>query len=224
MKTLRFLTVVLASAVLLGQTRLDSNQMRNDLFAGMTGNPDALKRMKDSSAKVLAENPDHAQALVWHGAATLGGFFIDAQKGNAQTSMGSLQQGIAEMDRAVSLAPDDLEVRIMRAVLYGPASREMPPNLADAMLEKTRTDLQHSFDLQRASLTLLGVHPLGELLQALADAYSRQGKKADAERYYRMIQTMLKDTEYARRADEWMKTREPLPAALTACVGCHVSK
>jgi DNA-binding LytR/AlgR family response regulator len=50
------------------------------------------------------------------------------------------------MDRAVSLAPDDIEVRIIRAVLYQPASRQMPPSFAEGMLEKARTDFQRTFD------------------------------------------------------------------------------
>ena len=97
------------------------------------------------------------------------------------------------MDRAVALAPDDIEVRIMRAVLYAPASRRMPSPFSETMLEKARTDLQRTFDLQQSELAQLGTHPLGELLQALADAYSRQGKKNEAEKFYRMIQSMLKD-------------------------------
>ena len=96
----------------------------------MAGNADALKRMNEASSKVLAANPDHAQALLWHGTATLAEFFMDAQKGKAQSGMGNLQKGTAEMDRAVLLAPNDLEVRIMRAVLYAPASRQMPDQYA----------------------------------------------------------------------------------------------
>jgi hypothetical protein len=92
------------------------------------------------------------------------------------------------------------------------------------MLEKARTDLQHVYDLQQSHLSELGTHPLGELLQALADANSRQGKTEDAEKYYRLIQTMLKDTEYAKRAGEWMKTKQPLSEAQTNCIGCHVRK
>ena len=224
MKVLRLLLVTVAAGSLLAQARLDSNQMRNDLFAAMAGNADAFKRMNEASSNVLATNPDHAQALMWHGAATLGEFFMEAQKGKAQSAMGSFQKGTAEMDRAVSLAPNDLEVRIMRAVLYAPASREMPPPFAEPLLEKARADFQHTFDIQQAELAQLGTHPLGELLQGLGDAYSRQGKTGDAEKYYRMIQSMLKNTEYARRADEWMKTRQPLPAEKTACVGCHVAR
>ena len=224
MKATRLLIVLVTAGALQAQARLDSNQMRNDLFAAMGGKPDALKRMLDTSQKLLDQNPDHAQALVWHGAATIGSFFMEAQKGNAQAAMSIFQKGAADMDRAVSLAPDDIEVRILRSVLYGPASRQFPLPLAQDMLEKARTDLQHAYDLQQSHLSELGTHPLGELLQALADANSRQGRTDNAEKYYRLIQTMLKDTEYARRAGEWMKTKQPLPEAQTNCVGCHVHR
>jgi len=39
-----------------------------------------------------------------------------------------------------------------------------------------------------------------------------------------MIQTKLPDTEYARRADRWMTTKQALPAEQTACVGCHLQR
>jgi tetratricopeptide (TPR) repeat protein len=221
MKTIQTLMVVLMAGSLLAQDRLDSNQMRSDLFAAMAGSPERLQNMLDASGKILARNPDHAQALLWHGAATLGGFFAEAQKGNVMAAMPAFGKAEAEMDRAVSLAPNDLEIRVVRAVLYAPASRHMPPPYSERLLEKTRADFQHTFDLQQEKLGELGTHPLGELLQGLGDTYSRQGKPADAEKYYRMIQTRLKSTEYARRADEWMRTKQPLPESQTQCIGCH---
>jgi tetratricopeptide (TPR) repeat protein len=221
MKTIRTLMVVLMAGTLLAQDRLDSTQMRNDLFAAMAGRPERLQNMLEASGKVLARTPDHAQALLWHGVATLAGFFGEAQKGNFQAAMPAFAKAEAEMDRAVSLAPNDLEIRVMRAVMYAPASRSMPPPYSERLLEKTRADFQHTFDLQQNKLAELGTHPLGELLQGLGDTYSRQGKTADAEKYYRLIQTRLKATEYARRADEWMKTKQPLPESQTQCVGCH---
>jgi hypothetical protein len=84
------------ATTLLAQIRLDSNQMRNDLFAAMAGNADALKRVLDATQKVLIENPDHAQALVWHGAAKLNGVFIEAEKGSSQAAMSKFQDGVAE--------------------------------------------------------------------------------------------------------------------------------
>ena len=100
MKTLRCFFVLLAAGTLMAQTRLDSNQMRNDLFAGMAGNADALKRISETSAKTLADNPDHAQALVWHGIATLGrilhaGAEGERASGNGKTSKKEPQQWIA---------------------------------------------------------------------------------------------------------------------------------
>jgi tetratricopeptide (TPR) repeat protein len=90
------------------------------------------------------------------------------------------------------------------------------------MLEKARSDFQRIFDLQQNELDGLGTHPLGELLQNLGDAYSRQGKPDEAEKYYRLIEARLEKTEYARRATVWLRTRQPLPLAETMCVGCHV--
>jgi tetratricopeptide (TPR) repeat protein len=224
MKVTRLLILVLAAGTLAAQVRLDGNKMRNDLFAAMAGNADALKRIIDSSEKMLTEHPDHAQAMMWHGIGVMGSFFQEAQKGNVQAAFPNFLKGAAEMDRAADLAPDDIEVRVLRGVLYRPASREVPPQLANGLLEKARTDFQHTFDLQKDHLAELGTHPLGELLQGLADIYSRQGKAADAEKYYGMMQSMLKDTEYAKRASEWMITKQPLPESRTQCVGCHMGR
>lgn len=224
MRITRLIAFVLTTGVLFAQARLDSNQMRNNLFAAMAGNPNALKPIFDASEKILAQNPDHAQALMWHGVATLAEFFGEAQKGNPQAAFPKFQKATEEMDRAVSLAPDDIEVRVLRAVLYSPASRSVPPAAASGLLEKASSDFQHTFDLQKNHLDQIGTHPLGELLQGLGDTYSRQGKADNAEKYYAMVQTMLKDTEYAARASEWMKTKQPLPEAKTACVGCHTNR
>ena len=198
--------------------------MRDDLFAALAGNGAAANRILEGSNKILASEPDNAEALLWHGVGTMTSFFLDAKEGNAQAAWPKLLKATSEMDRAVELAPDDIEVRVMRAVLYAPASRNLPPSLRDDFVEKARTDLQHTFDLQKDRLTEIGTHPLGELLQALADANSRQGKAAEAEKYYTMIQTMLKDTEYSKRASQWMTTKQPLPENRTACVGCHIAR
>jgi hypothetical protein len=221
----RFLMMtVVASAILHAQTSPDLHTMRDDLFAALAGNTAAVERILDGSSKILAHERENAEALLWHGVGTMASFILDAQKGNAQAAWPKLLKATSEMDRATTLAPDDIEVRVMRAVLYAPVSRNLPRELKDDFVEKTRTDLQHTFDLQKDHLTAIGTHPLGELLQGLADANSRQGKVAEAEKYYTMIQTMLKDTEYSKRASEWMATKQPLPADRTACVGCHIAR
>ena len=148
----RLIACVLMAGTLLAQVLLDTtDRIQNDFFAAVSGDPAALKRVVDACENLLRENPDHAQALVWHGAILLTGA---AQNPNTTTQAAArerFQQGVAEVDRAVELDADDVEVRVIRGV----------------------------------------------------------------------IQTKLKDTEYARRAAEWMKTKQPLPESQTGCVGCH---
>jgi hypothetical protein len=128
------------------------------------------------------------------------------------------------MHEAVALEPEDGLVRVLRGILLQQVSRQMPPPMQAPMLEHARSDFQFLFDAQADILDELGPHRLGELLQALGDVHSRQGRTADAERYYTMIQQRLPRTEYAARADEWMRTRQPLPGERTTCIGCHTAR
>ena len=42
-------------------------EVRNDFFAGFSGNKEALDRAMQKSEAVMAANPKHAEAMVWHG-------------------------------------------------------------------------------------------------------------------------------------------------------------
>ncbi|MBL8222740.1 MAG: hypothetical protein JNL62_26105, partial [Bryobacterales bacterium] len=42
--------------------------VRNDFFAGFAGDEAALERALRVSGETIANNPEHAEALVWHGA------------------------------------------------------------------------------------------------------------------------------------------------------------
>jgi hypothetical protein len=49
-------------------------------------------------------------------------------------------------------------------------------------------------------------------------------KPAEAQKFYELIQSKPPNSEYAKRASLWMETRQPLPTAQTACIGCHTGK
>jgi len=201
--------------------------VRNDFFAGFTGNPDALARGMKVCEEVLKGNPEHAEALVWHGA----GLFFQSgqlfQQGKSEEGMKLSARSMEEMDRAVALAPDHIGVRIPRGAALLAAARFMPDiPFRAGLFQRAIDDHQHVYDMQSKAGVLgkIGSHPLGELLQALGDTYSRTGNTARAEEYYRQVQTMLPNTEYARRAAKWMENKQPLNPAEAQCVGCHVSK
>jgi Tol biopolymer transport system component/mono/diheme cytochrome c family protein len=206
------------------QARLDQS-MTNDLLKGFGGDVPTLRRGLDAANKRLAESPDDAETLAWHGAAVLS---LNRQ-GNDGLDVGTIiqnfQRATADMDRAVKQEPDNPRVRMARGVVLQIETPFMP-RFANhpGLVENARADYQRLFDLRKDQLANLGSHRLGELLQGLGDLNSRQDKPDQAETYYRMMQSMLPGTEYAARASEWLKTRKPLPTERTTCIGCHEVK
>src|SRR6185369_2035569 len=88
--------------------------VREDFFAGFGGNDEALKRAMTKTEAALAEEPNHAEALVWHGA----GLYFQAgqlfRKGDMPAGQQLATKGLEEMDRAVALSPKSVGVRVPR--------------------------------------------------------------------------------------------------------------
>ena len=89
-------------------------EVRADFFAGFTGDETAFTRAMARCEEVLAGNPVHAEALVWHGSGTLNLAGRAFQRGDIKTGLELWTKGLAEMNKAVELAPDDVAVRIPR--------------------------------------------------------------------------------------------------------------
>ncbi len=203
-------------------TRFD-HQVRNDFFAGFAGNAEAFARAMATAEATLAAEPNHAEALVWHGS----GLYYQAgqafQKGDPQKGMELSTKGIAEMDRAVALAPDSIGVRIPRGAVLLTATRfQQGPHVAP-LLDRAMADYQHTYELQEKILDQLGTHPRGELLLGIADAANRLGDKEKAKRFYQRAVESLPDTVYARNAKEWLETGKLAPQK-AGCLGCHSGK
>ena len=225
---MRILVLVASGALtvvsLCAQEAFDHAAARAELFKGVAGDRQALEQLIVRADAFLDRNPGHAQALAWRGNAHFVLAGVEMRQGNAARSAEWAARGAAEMNDAVGRAPDDLAVRILRGTSYLAAVRIMPDiPVRSVYLEHARSDFQRALDIQAPRLASLGTHPQGELLLGLADAYSRQGKVADARRYYQLITSTLAGTVYATRAEKWLRTEEPLPAAEAACIGCHVS-
>jgi tetratricopeptide (TPR) repeat protein len=216
------LAILMSVVLLAAEGSFDYFAVQRDVFAGFGGNIEALERAMTACENALAENPKHPHALVWHGI----GLIVRAG-GDPQRAPVLILRALTEMDEAVKVGdPGDLGARIPRGSVSMAMARSMPESpMRTEMLERGRTDFQYAFDMQSKAgqLDTLGTHPLGELLQGLGDVYSRLGKPDDARKYYQMLEAKLPDTEYAKRATQWMMMGQPLPAAQTGCVGCHVA-
>lgn len=155
----------------------------------------------------MAAEPDHAEALLWRGDARV---FLAGQafrRGAIAEGMTLSRQGIADMMRAVALAPDDVAVRIPRATGLMPFARGIRPVDAPQADRLTRIALDDfALALSTGDQRPLGIHGRGELLGGLADGWLQLGDVANATPYLDRIILDLPNTPFAtvaaqRRAD-----------------------
>ncbi len=205
-------------------------QVRNDFFAGLNGDREALARgIKICEEKLKAE-PDHAEALVWHGCGLLFQAANQFRQNDRQGGIELAKRGEAEMDRAVALRPHDIEVRIPRAACLLPHSRHVPnPEQQRAMLGKVIADYEETLRLQKPRFEKLSSHSRGELVMGLAEAYLRVGGAENRAKAFELLKNVKisdANTPYAREADGWLKAPADAPAKTFAhnCFGCHVAK
>jgi tetratricopeptide (TPR) repeat protein len=205
------------------QQRFDL-KVRNDFFVGFAGDKDALARGMKACDEVLAADPKNAEAMVWHGSGVLAeaqGLFAS---GEMEKAFPVWMRGLAEMQAAVDLAPDNVAVRIPRGAVLLTASHYIPdPGIARPLIADGVADYQRAYDVQKEYFATLGSHPRGELLFGLAEGYSRLGEQEKAAAYFDEIVRTLPQTAYAKRAAAWKESKS-LPVEQTGCVGCHVSK
>ena len=209
--------------VLRGAERFD-HEVRNDVFAGFTGDQEALVRALKKLDETLATNPKHAEALVWRGSALFfqSGQFM--QTGNFEKGMPLYQRGLAEMEQAGQLEPDNIGVLAPRgAVLLAAGINSRGNPQAKMLIEKGIADYEKILYLQKTYWDRIGTHPKGELLQGLANGYRVLGQKEKADAFFERIQQELPNSPYAKRAALYFE-KGTLTPAQTTCIGCHTGK
>ena len=193
--------------------------VRENFFAGFTGNAERLARGMARTERVLAATSDHAEALVWHG----GGLLFLAgqafQSGDTATGTERFGKGLGEMNKAVELVSDRVGVRVPRGATLFEATRFMPPAQAEPLLRLAVGDFERALELQSAVFESLGDHAKGELLFGLGDGYARLG---DSERARQYFGRMTKEGGPSPRRDyavAWLTGGAPTP--VPSCGPCH---
>jgi hypothetical protein len=216
-------TILIAAVLLLGAepARFD-HKVRDLYFAAFAGDKAAMTKAMAITELTLKENPDHAEALVWHGG---GVFFQSGEKfraGDMQAAMEMLTKGTGMMDKAVELQPENIGVRIPRGSAYLAASRGMPPQMGRPLLEKGVADYEVAWDMQKnGGMSHFSQHSIGELWMGIADGNSRLAKKERAAEFFTMIKDKLPNTAWSAKADRWFAEGK-LTVQDGNCVGCHL--
>jgi hypothetical protein len=209
------------SFAVLAQQRFDF-KVREDMFAGMDGDSASFDRAMKLIADTLATDPNHAEALVWRGDGRLFLAGQAFQRGATAEGQALMAQGVADMDRAVSLAPDNIAVRIPRAAGLLPFAHGIRPfnrPEADRMTRTAIGDFEFALTTSTPWWSKLSQHGRGELLGALADSWLQLGDVAKASPYLDRMTTELADTPYAKNAA--LRRADPAARVPLTCLGCH---
>src|SRR4051794_6416832 len=119
---IRILLLTASAMVVSAAERFDV-EVRNDFFAGFSGNKEALDRAMQKSEAVMAANPKHAEAMVWHGGGLMMLSRTAFQSGDTHKGSELFARAQKEMDDAVALEPDNVGVRIPRGAVLMAAGR-----------------------------------------------------------------------------------------------------
>jgi len=199
--------------------------VRADFFAGFAGDQAALDRAMKVCEDTLVKNPNHAEALVWHG----GGLVFRAGQAFTQSDIRTgtelWDKGLAEMDRAVELSPNSVGVLIPRGASLLTVSRFVPDKATSrSLLEKGIGDYEKVFEIQKPYFSKLSSHARSELLIGLAEGWARLGNNDKAKVYFQRIVNECKDSARSPQAAAWLEKGTLSGTDPMSCTGCHTKK
>jgi hypothetical protein len=215
------LLVFTTSLAALAQQRFDF-KVREDMFAGMDGDTAAFDRAMKLIADTLAADPNHAEALVWRGDGRLFLAFQAFGRGDIDEGRSLSAQGLADMERAVALAPNDIAVRVPRAaglLPYARGLRRFDRAEADRLTAVAIGDFEFVVTASLPYWDKIGEHGRGELLGALAEGWLTLGETAKANAYLDRMTGELPGTAYAKNAA--VRRADPAARVPLTCLGCH---
>jgi tetratricopeptide (TPR) repeat protein len=195
--------------------------VRADFFAGIAGDSARLDKAIAFCEQTLADNPKHPEAMVWHGAGLLVRAGQAFQKGDTATGGPLFDRALKEMNEAVALAPDNPGVLIPRAATLFEATKGMPPQIAQPLLESAVDNYEHVLDVQAPYFATLGDHAKGELLFGLAEGSARLGRQDKARAYFERLISDAPTSGQTPKAKEWIATGVIAKSKGPSCVGCH---
>lgn len=215
------LVVFATSLAALAQQRFDF-KVREDMFAGMDGDTEAFDRAMKLIADTLAKDPDHAEALVWRGDGRLFMAGQAFQRGDFAAGRKLYGEGLADMERAGALAPNDIAVRVPRASGLLPmarAVRRADRAEADRLTRLAVGDFEFVLQASQQFWSSMSDHGRGEVLGALADGWLSLDDSAKANVFLDRMIAELPGTPYAKNAA--IRRADPAARTPVTCLGCH---
>jgi hypothetical protein len=194
-------------------------KVRQDFFDGLRGDSAALERAMRVCEDALAKNPNDAEALVWHGAGIASRAVVSFRTGDMKSGISLWMQGLAEMDRAVALAPQRAGVRIPRGAVLFATAPHVPEPQRTQLVKNALADYEATLAVQEPYFTQLTLHSREQLLYGLTDGYAMLGDLAKAKTTFGRMQRDAAGSEIMARAEA--RSRGEAVDGITPCEQCH---
>jgi tetratricopeptide (TPR) repeat protein len=218
--SLAVLVYFAAAAAALRAQRFDA-LVREDFFAGMSGDTVRFDGAMTTCEKALAEDPKNAAALVWHGAGLLVRSGVAFRANKFDEGMSLRGNAMREMSEAIAMKPDDVQVLIPRAAILVASARFSPSEQSKDMASTAAADYEKVLVVEAPYFKTLSTHSRGELLGGLATAYRLSGDTEKAAAYLRRISSELPGTVYDQKSQSWLKDLSSVRQDDHFCLGCH---
>ena len=159
---------------------------------GAGGDKTAVKKSADYLEKLIELTPDHAGAHYWYGSALV-------LKGRDAlfplSKISFVNKGIAELDEAVSLAPENINIRIGRA-----ANGLALPDMFNRM-ETVLADYEYLKRMETEKPGSLNPQTYLSVLFNLGRAYARVGNHEKSLENLNMVIRMAPDSELSKSSE-----------------------
>jgi hypothetical protein len=201
--------------------RLDL-EVRDDLFEGVQGNWPLLEKAMARCRQALVENPRDAEAMAWLASGTLRLAGRAFEERNFRKGRSLWAEGLAGIEGAVALAPNDIGVLIPVGAVFIGIGLEAPGGNATTYLSRGVRAYERVLAVQAKYFASLSTHARGELLLGLAQGWEKLGEVGKAEAYWRRIAAECEDEafpEYAAAAKAHLAGKPS--AKPLSCLGCH---
>lgn len=193
--------------------------VRSDFFDGLRGDAAAIDRVLRFCEDTLARQPDHPEAMVWHGGATIARSVNAFRTGDRAAGIALYTRGLSEMDRAVELAPGDVGVRIPRGAVVLSMAPYVPEPEKSRLWQRGVADYEVALAAQAPRFQNLSQHAREQLLYGLLDGYAGLGNAAKAQTYYQRMTVDAAGSQLLARAKA-RAAGQPVTGA-TPCQECH---
>jgi tetratricopeptide (TPR) repeat protein len=208
----------------LADTRLTVHTLvREDVFAGFLQNDvGRLARAEKNIELLLAGRPaERANLLAWQGSAALTRAALANEAKQTEEFQRHYRRATESFAEAARLGPDSVGVFAITGGSQAMLADRLPPAERAAGWEQAYSAYQQLWKLQAVGIEKLPLHHKGEVLTGLAQTAQRTGRNDELPAHLERILTLLPDTAYARRAQQWKDDASSRTETKLTCQTCH---